>query len=137
MTINQYSLEIQFHVFDGPSPSCQYTNHQEDLLAMYFLRSMHSELQDKWRREIAPPLVYVKTRTVSSCSTIPLRCEARCILKSHLHSLQVLMEGNNTSTPDGLVDVLIGRYNHTRGKNFDRAIRTARTVLGRQWNAQR
>ena len=62
---------------------------------------------------------------------------ARCILKSHLHSLQVLMEGNNTSTPDELVDSLIGRYNHTRGKNFDGAIRTARTVLGRQWNAQR
>ena len=47
------------------------------------------------------------------------------------------MEGNITSTPDELVDSLIGRYNHTWGTNFDGAIRTACTVLERQWNAQR
>ena len=47
------------------------------------------------------------------------------------------MEGNNTSTPDELVDSLIGRCNLVGGTNFDGAIRTARTVLERQWNAQR
>ena len=47
------------------------------------------------------------------------------------------MEGNNTSTPDELVDSLIGRCLPSGGTNFDEAIKTACTVLERQWNAQR
>ena len=47
------------------------------------------------------------------------------------------MEGDNTSTPDELVDSLIGRCNPRGGTDFDGAIRTARNVLERQWNAQR
>ena len=47
------------------------------------------------------------------------------------------MEGNDTSTPDELVNSLIGRRRPNGGTNFDGAIRTARTVQERQWNAQR
>ena len=59
------------------------------------------------------------------------------MMKSHLQLLQVLMEGNNTSTPDELMDSLIGRCRPYGGTNFDRALSMARTVLERQWNAQR
>ena len=51
--------------------------------------------------------------------------------------LQVLLEGDLTSTPDALVEKLIGRRNDYGGTNFDTAIRTASLVLERQWNAQR
>ena len=47
------------------------------------------------------------------------------------------MEGNNTSTPDELVDSLIERCRPSGSTNFDGAIKTACTVLERQWNAQR
>ena len=59
------------------------------------------------------------------------------MVKSHLQPLQVLLEGNNTSTPDELMDSLIGRCRPSGFTNFDGALRTARTVLERQWNAQR
>ena len=47
------------------------------------------------------------------------------------------MEGNNTSTPDELVNSLVGRCHPGGRTNFDGAIRTARTMLERQWDAQR
>ena len=47
------------------------------------------------------------------------------------------MEGDNTSTPDELLDSLIERYGPRGGTNFDEAIRTACVLLERQWNAQR
>jgi len=47
------------------------------------------------------------------------------------------MEGNNTSTPDELVDSLIGRCRPSGGTNFNEAIRTACTVMERQWDTQR
>ena len=47
------------------------------------------------------------------------------------------IEGDHTSTLDELVESLIGRRNDYGGTNFDIAIRTASTVLERQWNAQR
>jgi len=58
-------------------------------------------------------------------------------LKSHLQSLQVLMEGNNTSTPDELVDSLIGQCRPSGGTNFNEVLKEARTVMERQWDAQR
>lgn len=86
---------------------------------------------------MAPLLVHVKTRTASSCLTIPPRCEIPYIFKRYLHYLKVLMEDNNTSTPEQLVNSLIGRRNDYGGTNFDEAIRMARIVLERQWNDQR
>ena len=47
------------------------------------------------------------------------------------------MEGNNTSTPDELLDSLIEQCSPRGGTDFDEAIRTARNLLERQWNAQR
>ena len=47
------------------------------------------------------------------------------------------MENDKTSTPDELVEGLIGRSKWWGGTNFDKALTTARTVLERQWNAQR
>ena len=49
----------------------------------------------------------------------------------------MLLEGDHTSTPEELVESLIGRRNDYGGTNFDIAIRTATNVLERQWNAQR
>ena len=50
---------------------------------------------------------------------------------------QILLENDNSSTPDELVESLIGRSNWYGGTDFDKALDTARTVLERQWNAQR
>ena len=86
---------------------------------------------------MASLLVYAKTRTVSSCLTITLRCESQYILKGYLHWLQILMEGNTTSTPEELVDSLIERRNDYGGTNFDGAIRMASIVLENQWDPQR
>ena len=47
------------------------------------------------------------------------------------------MEGDNTSTPGDLLDSLIERCGPRGGTNFGEAIRTARILLERQWNAQR
>ena len=59
------------------------------------------------------------------------------MFKDCLQWPQVLIEGDTTSTPEELVESLIGRRNDFGGTNFDMAIRTATTVLERQWNAQR
>jgi len=50
---------------------------------------------------------------------------------------KVLLENDNTSTPDELVERLIGRSNWYGGTDFDQALTSARTVLEQQWNAQR
>ena len=86
---------------------------------------------------MAPLLGLGKTRTALSCLTMPLRCEIYCIYEGDLQWLQVLLEGDHTSTPEELVESLIGRRNDYGGTNFDIAITTASAVLERQWNAQR
>jgi hypothetical protein len=47
------------------------------------------------------------------------------------------LENDNKSTPDELVEKLIGRSNWWGNTNFNKALATARTVMERQWNAQR
>jgi len=50
---------------------------------------------------------------------------------------KVILENDNTSTPDELVERLIGLSNWYGGTDFGGALATARTVLEQQWNAQR
>jgi len=50
---------------------------------------------------------------------------------------EILLENNNTSTANELVESLIAHRGGYGGTNFDQALATARTVLERQWNAQR
>jgi hypothetical protein len=50
---------------------------------------------------------------------------------------KVLLENDNTSIPDELVEKLIEHSNLYGGTDFDKALATGRTVLEQQWNSQR